>query len=78
MPTKHPFMKRVKALLTPSKPLSAEQQRARDLIDAVDAGGVPLNPARVNDIGRKLGLDVSIHAPVEETIERIRAVLDQA
>lgn len=56
------------------KPLS-DIERARLLIDAVDRGGIPLNPARVNAIARDLGLDVSRRAPVEETVERIRACL---
>lgn len=55
-------------------PVSVER-RARELVAAVDAGGIPLNPARVNDIARGLGLEVSRHAPVEATIERIRRVL---
>lgn len=42
------------------------------LIRAIDAGGVPLNPMRVNDIGRKLGLEVPTSARMDETIERIR------
>lgn len=46
-----------------------------DLIGAIDDGGIPLNPARVNDIARKLGLEVSMTASVEETIERIRLAL---
>ena len=46
-----------------------------DLIAAIDDGGIPLSPVRVNDIARKLGLEVSLTAPVEETIERIRVVL---
>lgn len=45
------------------------------LIRAIDAGGVPLNPMRVNDIGRKLGLEVPSSAPMDETIERIRQQL---
>jgi hypothetical protein len=45
------------------------------LIRAIDAGGVPLNPMRVNDIGRKLGLVVLGSAPMDETIERIRQQL---
>ena len=49
--------------------------RARALLAAIDAGGVPLNPARVNAIARGLGLEVSAHAPVERTIERIRAAM---
>jgi hypothetical protein len=65
----------LKALLAPRKPLTSERQRAVDLITAIDDGGIPLNPARVNDIARKLGLEVPTAAPVEETIERIRAAL---
>lgn len=53
-----------------------DRQRAVDLIAAIDAGGMPLNPARVNDIGRKLGLEVSPNAPMPQTITRIRAVLE--
>lgn len=51
------------------------RQRARALIAAVDAGGVPLHPARVNDIARQLGLEVSTRARIEDTIARIRAAL---
>ena len=58
----------------PARPVS-DRQRAQDLVAAVDAGGLPLNPARVNDIARCLGLQVSTSAPVGETIERIRAAL---
>jgi hypothetical protein len=53
------------------------EQRARDLIAAIDAGGLPLNPARVNDIARKLGLEVSAKAPMPQTIERIRQALQR-
>ncbi|MDD3530732.1 MAG: hypothetical protein PHS77_12730 [Gallionellaceae bacterium] len=52
-----------------------EMRQARDLIDAVDAGGVSLNPAKVNAIARALGLEVSRKAPVEDTIRRIRAAV---
>ncbi|MBK6358346.1 MAG: hypothetical protein IPF44_17435 [Betaproteobacteria bacterium] len=55
-------------------PLS-DYARARQLIAAVDRGGIPLNPAKVNAIARDLGLDVPRHAPVETTIERIRLAL---
>jgi hypothetical protein len=51
---------------------SPEMERGVALIRAIDAGGVPLNPMRVNDIGRKLGLEVLGSAPMDETIERIR------
>jgi len=58
-------------------PLS-EYARARQLIAAVDRGGIPLNPARVNAIARNLGLDVHRHAPVEATLARIRLALSRA
>ena len=61
-------------LLGRRKPLTAEQ-RARDLIQALDAGGLPLNAAIVNDIARQLGLEVSSRARMEETIGRIREAL---
>jgi len=55
-----------------AKKASSAEQRAKDLIAAIDAGGLPLNPARVNDIARQLGLEVSTKASMPETIERIR------
>lgn len=54
-----------------------EIAQASALIRAIDRGGVPLNPAKINAIARNLGLEVSIHAPVEQTIERIRACLQR-
>lgn len=65
----------IKALFASRKPVQSEWQRATDLIRAIDAGGLPLNPARVNDIARQLGLEVSMKSPVEETVDRIRKVL---
>ncbi len=53
----------------------SDWQQAQALIDAIDRGGVPLNPARVNQIARGLGLEVSRHAPVADTIDRIRQAL---
>ena len=64
----------LKRLFSSNKPLTP-QQRANDLIKAIDAGGIPLNPAVVNDIARKMGLDVPATAPMHDTIERIRLVL---
>jgi hypothetical protein len=64
----------VNLLTRRKKKLSAPQQAAQ-LIAAIDAGGIPLNPARINDIARQLGLEVSRHAPLENTIARIRAAL---
>jgi len=69
------MLSRLIQLLTRRKrPLSAPQQAAQ-LIAAIDAGGIPLNPARINDIARQLGLEVSRRAPLEDTIARIRAAL---
>jgi hypothetical protein len=53
----------------------SDRQRAEDLVRAIDAGGVPLNPARVNAIARSLGLEVSRHAAMADTVERIRQAL---
>ena len=50
-------------------------EHARRLIEAIDLGGIPLNPAKVNAIARSFGLEVSRRAPVEQTVERIRACL---
>lgn len=58
-------------------PLSDIDQ-ARQLIAAIDRGGIPLNPAKVNSIARNLGLEVSRTAQVEQTIERIRQALKRA
>lgn len=63
------------ALLVPAHPSSAPKDQAKALIKAIDAGGMPLNAARVNDIARRLGLEVSTRAPMDETIARIRRAL---
>lgn len=55
-----------------------EIERARRLIAAIDAGGVPLNPIKVNRIARDLGLEVTGNAPMADTIERIRRALMRA
>ena len=51
---------------------------AKQLIAAIDRGGIPLNPVRVNAIARALGLEVSKKATVEETIRRIRDAVARA
>lgn len=55
-----------------------EYQQARTLVKAVDRGGIPMNPAKVNAIARDLGLEVSVKDPVEKTILRIREALARA
>jgi len=69
------FWNWLKSLLQGTKPLPPEHQRAQALIAAIDAGGVPLNPARVNAIARELGLEVSRKASVDDTLARIRVAL---
>ncbi len=67
----------LKAIFFGVKPQLSERQRVLALLAAIDAGGVPLNPARVNDIARQLGLEVSPKAPMTETIARIRACVQR-
>lgn len=62
----------------PALPPLSDIEQARRLIQAIDQGGLPLNPAKVNAIARNLGLEVSRRAPVEHTIARIRACLLRA
>lgn len=64
-------------LVRPPEPVSDIEQ-ARRLIAAIDRGGIPLNPARVNAVARNLGLEVSRKAAVEDTIERLRAAVKRA
>jgi hypothetical protein len=64
-------------LARPPEALSDIEQ-ARRLIAAIDRGGIPLNPARVNAVARNLGLEVSRKACVEDTIERLRAAVKRA
>lgn len=52
-----------------------EVLRARQLIAAIDAGGVPLDPRRITRIAEDLGLDISRRSRPEDTIERIREAL---
>jgi hypothetical protein len=67
----------LKNLFSTKPEVFCEITQARRLIAAVDRGGVPLNPAKVNEIARNLGLEVSRKAPVEETIARIRKALER-
>lgn len=69
------FFARLRARWMASAEPPSVNARARQLIAAIDRGGVPLNTARVNAIARDLGLDVSRKAAVEDTIDRIRLAL---
>ena len=64
-------------LLGIGKKLPNEYQQASNLIKAIDRGGIPMNPAKVNVIARDLGLEVSVKDPVEKTIQRIRDALSR-
>ena len=77
MPPRTSLFHRLRSLL-PRRNLPSVEQRAYDLIRAIDAGGLPLNAFRVNAIARDLGLEVSTRASVEDTITRIRQALERA
>lgn len=65
--------------LTGSRPEARDEvSQARDLIRAIDAGGIPLNPMRVNVIARSLGLEVSGKATMDDTVRRIREALQRS
>jgi hypothetical protein len=70
-------LRRLKELFYPGETSPSLERRAVDLIAAIDAGGLPLHAGIVNDIARKLGLDVAATAPMELTIARIRAKIAQ-
>jgi len=57
--------------------LAPEVQAATELLAAVNAGGIPLNPAKVNKIATDLGLDVKKSAKPEDTISRIREAVSR-
>ncbi|PKO90117.1 MAG: hypothetical protein CVU18_01890 [Betaproteobacteria bacterium HGW-Betaproteobacteria-12] len=68
----------MKGLFTPPLQPVSDIEQARRLIAAIDRGGIPLNPARVNAVARNLGLEVSRQAAIEDTIERLRAAVKRA
>jgi energy-converting hydrogenase Eha subunit F len=69
---------RLKNWLTGKPAPCSDIDQARQLIAAIDRGGIPLNPAKVNAIARNLGLEVSRTAQLEQTIARIRQALKRA
>ena len=72
------ILERLKNLLRRKPEVIPDIEQARRLVAAEDRGGLPLNPARVNALARNLGLEVSRNAPVEQTIERLRAAIARA
>lgn len=71
------LLRTLKAWLRRKPKLPRELQAGRDVVAAVDAGGLPLDPARINRIARELGLEVSARAPVEDTVARLRAAVER-
>lgn len=71
------YFELLKRHLWPRKQPPSVEERARSLIKAIDAGGLPLHAGIVNDIARGLGMDVKSDAPMELTIARIRSWLNQ-
>jgi hypothetical protein len=69
------LLRTLKAWLRRKPRLPPGLQAGKDVIDAIDAGGLPLDPTRINRIARELGLEVSARAPVEETVQRLRAAV---
>ncbi len=63
--------------LRPADHTPAEIKRARELISALDAGGIPLDPAIIVRIAENLGLEVAKNARMEHTMARIRAALER-
>jgi hypothetical protein len=71
------LLKTLNSLFGRRRSLPPELQAGKDVVEAIDAGGVPLNPVRINQIARNLGLEVATSAPVEQTVERLRAAVER-
>ena len=69
------FISRVLNRLKPLDNTPVEIRRAKQLVSAIDAGGIPLDPARICRIAEDLGLEVRKNARMEETIDRIRVAI---
>ncbi len=71
------LLRTLKAWLRRKPILPRELQAGKDVVDAIDAGGLPLDPARINHIARELGLEVSPQAAPEQTVARLRAAVER-
>ena len=69
------LLRTLKAWLRRKPKLPCDLQAGKDVIEAIDAGGLPLDPGRINRIARAMGLEVSPKAAVEDTVERLRAAV---
>ena len=76
MPVKR-LLRTMRAWLRRRPKLPRELQAGCDVISAIDAGGLPLDAARINRIARDLGLDVSARAPLAQTVARLRAAVER-
>jgi hypothetical protein len=56
----------------------SDLEQAVSLLRAIERGGIPLHPAKINAIARGLGLEVLAKDPPERTIERIQAAVTRA
>jgi hypothetical protein len=72
------FIGWLKSLLPAKAAPLSDIEQARRLIAAINRGGIPLNPSRVNAVARNLGLEIAKKAPVEETIEHLRKAVSRA
>jgi len=71
------LLRTLKAWLRRKPKLPRELQAGKEVVDAIDAGGLPLDSTRINRIARELGLEVSPRAPVEATVLRLRAAVER-
>ena len=71
------LLRTLKSWLRRKPRLPRELQAGRDVVEALDSGGLPLDPARINRIARDLGLEVSPQAPLEDTVARLRAAVER-
>jgi hypothetical protein len=69
------FLSRVLTWLKPTDGTPPEIRRAKQLISAIDAGGIPLDSSIIVRIAEDLGLEVSRRERMEKTIERIRVAV---
>jgi hypothetical protein len=71
------LLRTLKSWLRRRPKLPRELQAGKAVIEAIDSGGLPLDPARINRIARDLGLEVTPQAPLEDTVARLRAAVER-